>query len=335
MLSLAVGAIGIFQPWTLYLTIPFFELPLLLALEISISNANTPEKFTNKGFWTYFGLYYNPQYFGVFRVIVNYLFSLLTSLVVTLLFVLAYYYIGIAVDSVFASGVNEMLKALENGGTDTVNAIASSNASIYRCLVITSLVESGVLYLTFTYRIAIWTLNPYIRLDLKSADAAPRMANSLFIGGYRKIRGELLKELWKANWLGFFLLAAGFVGGLFLPYLWAEAPDPAVMAASGIAVSWVCLFFYLPYFFITIAYLAERFMPAFAQYSLEFAEQTLKQLKHNQQIDEEEAAEVERMITEAKEKAKEEEDEEKGNPTPKDDSKDGDSGPDDKTPPEA
>jgi hypothetical protein len=310
MIAIALLAVGIWQPLTLYVTFPFVLLPFYFALQISISDAREGHPFTNRSFFHFYGMYYRMPYLGVYRVIVNFIFSFLWSLLVSGLVYFAYYWIASAVDPVFVTGITDLYNAFMNGSLDNANSVLANNASVARLLIVVDTVETGTTFLVFLQYLGVWSLNPYIRSVMKRSAPSPRMANSLFTGGLRQIRKEFSKEYFKATWLGMVLAIVGFGGGAAIAGVLTV--DPAVIAASGIAGSLVLLFFYLPYFFIVVELLANHFDENFAKYSISFAEQTLKQLEETKRLSEEEAKEIQKMIDDAK----------NGNPPPPEDDDD-------------
>jgi hypothetical protein len=118
MVAIAVLAVGVWQPYTLFLTIPFLLIPFYFALQISISDARQGHPFTNRSFFHFYGMYYRMPYLGVYRVIVNFIFSFLWSLLVSGLVYFAYYWIASAVDPVFVTGITDLYNAFMNGSLD-------------------------------------------------------------------------------------------------------------------------------------------------------------------------------------------------------------------------
>lgn len=298
MLSICVLAVGIYQPWTLYLTLPLLELPFFFALQITISSQRQGIPFSSKSFFANFSLYYKGQYYGVYRVVSNALYAFFFAFLGNILVNSCYIAIAYRVDATFASGLDSLLTAFSAGNYETVTSIMTNNASINLYAFVSSVVELGLWYLIFVYKTAVWTLNPYIRNTMRRGRVPSRVANQLFLGAYRTIRRNFQKGFWGALWLAFLLLVLGFVLGCYLGTLWSG--DSTVVAACGIAGSFLLTVFYVPYFLIVIELLATHYEGDFSKYSLRFAEETLRQLKENSRLSEEESKQIEKMISDAK-----------------------------------
>lgn len=315
MLFICLLAVGLWQPWTLYVTLPFLGLPLFFALQITLSDARQGRVFTNKGFFSFFAMYFKMPYFDVYRVLGNVLWAFVFSLLVSFLFNGVYAGVAYTVDPLFATGFDGIMTAYQNTDLDGINSIIDSNSSINLYFFVSLVVENGTWFLISLYKISVWCLNPYIRSAMKRVSPNPQIANSLFKGGYRSALPNIRKEYFKALWLGLLLLVVGFASGAAVGCLWTEMSDRII--ASGVIGSFVFIVFYLPYFLIVMEMLASHYDGVFAKYSVAFAEKTLHQLEETKRLSEEEAKEIQKMIDDAK------------NRKPSDDDADGDDDDDD------
>jgi len=298
MLFICLLAVGLWQPWTLYVTLPFIGLPLFFALQITLSDARQGHPFTNKGFFTFFAMYFRMPYFGVYRVIGNLLWAFLFSFLVSFLFSGIYVSVASAVDPLFVAGFESIMTAYQKADLEGMNSIIESNYSVNLYFFVSSVVENGAWFLLSLYKLSVWCLNPYIRSVMKRVSPSPRIANGLFLGGYRSALPNIRKESFKALWLGLALLVAGFASGAAVGTLWTDITDRII--ASGVIGSFLFTIFYLPFFLIVVEMLASHYDVVFAKYSVSFAEQTLHQLEETKKLSEEEAKEIQKMIDDAK-----------------------------------
>jgi hypothetical protein len=312
MVAIAVLAVGVWQPYTLFLTIPFLLIPFYFALQISISDARQGHPYSNKNFLHFFAMYFKLPYLGVYRVVVSALFSFLWGVLISSLVAIVYYLIGTSVSAPFADAMNDFYNAIQNGNATAVTDLLNGNSYFETYFIVVSVSEYGIWFLSLLQYLGVWSLNPYTRAIMKRSMPSPRMANSLFIGSLKSIRGRFAADYFKGTWLGLVLSVVGFALGSGLGYLWKH--DPLVLVACGVAVSVLFLFFYLPYFLIVVELLADHYDEDFAKYSVTFAENALKQLEETKRLSEEEAKEIQKMIDDAK----------NGNPPPPDDDDDDD-----------
>jgi hypothetical protein len=300
MISLALLALGIYWPWTLWLTVPLGVLPFFFATEMSLAEPTPKVTYSSALYFRYFAGYFAPPFFGCYRVVLNYLRAFLCGLAVSLLVGLVYYYSAYTVDASFREAIDSAAKYLSNSAADEALNALYGNLSFTLFANIVSLTEGGVALFVFALELAVYGLNPYLRFAIKSS--ASRMANEVFAGGLRLAGKGFRKDFWEALWLGFVLLVLGFLFGVGMGLLWTGEADR--LFAMGLSGSCLFLFMYLPYYFIVVALLGEKYNGCFVTYSIGVAEKALTELKKGASVSEKEAEEIQKSIDEAKNELK-------------------------------
>lgn len=274
MISLAFLALGIYWPWTLFITFPFGVLPFFFATELSLDEAGQIN-YSNALYFRYYAAYYKPPFLGCYRVVVNFLRALLLGLLVSLLLALVYYFSAYAVDASFREAIDSASQYLRNSATDEAMRVLNENLSVTLFANLVSLTEGGVLWLVFVSELGVYGLNPFLRVSVNASDS--KILNGVFAGGLRLGRKDFFRDYFSALWLGLVLLISGFLFGVGMGLLWTGDADR--LLAMGFAGSFLFLFFYIPYYLIVISFLAAKYGDLFVRYSLKTAEQAFEEMK--------------------------------------------------------
>jgi hypothetical protein len=293
-----VLALGYLSSFSLFLSIPLILIPFLFAIQMAISSYKGGAPLSNRVFFHFFGLYFNPSepFFGVYRVWLAFLKSLL--LFFALFFAIGFTFYGVAnanwpdfkaAADQFASLVNT---ASAQEVVDYINA-STPLLLFQKCVLLGSFIPAVYFFL---HSWAVCTVNPYIRMSLVGAPA--RVANSIFSGGFRLIRKPFYHDYYASIFLGIILAVLGLGSGTLLGIgLGLSAERISVLALAGLALFTA---FYLPYFFNVIELLANRYEKDFAKYSISLAEETLSRMKEQHQVSPEDAAKFEEELRDAK-----------------------------------
>ena len=83
LISILVFTIGFFAPISLFITVPFLLLPALFSLEAVNVILERPDVNDISGFFIMFKAYFSPLFRGGYKVIINFLKSLLVYLIVS------------------------------------------------------------------------------------------------------------------------------------------------------------------------------------------------------------------------------------------------------------
>jgi hypothetical protein len=288
MLTLAFLALGVYQPWTLWLTLPFGILPFFFATEMSLAEPTPEVTYSNALFFRYYVGYFTPPFLGCYRVIINWLRAFLAGFAFALVLGLIYYYSAYAIDASFKEAIDSAAEYLRNSATDQAINVLDYNFSFTLFSRIVALSGGGVTLLVFLMELALYGLNPYLRSATQSSTI--RMANEVFSGGIRLAGKSFRKDFWGALWLGLVLLILGFGVGLLVGLRVRAETDR--LFALGLSGSCLFLFMYLPYYFIVISLLGKKYSGSFVAYSIGVAERALAELKKGSSLNPEEAAKI-------------------------------------------
>jgi hypothetical protein len=321
MVLIAVFALGIYFPPSLYLTIPLVVLPFFFAFQMTTAYLRKGTAMDNAQFWRFVSSYFQVPFVGCYRVIIHLLFSFLWSLLAAWVVSLAYYGIASSVNPDFVSVISDLTSYLEAGDvTSATNALQNSTEIIY-FVNTTTAVELSVFSFAFFHQTALWGSSPFLRGAIIGGDA--RMCNQVYVGGIRSVRGPFMKDYFGALWPGLLLFLVGYLGGGAI--LMRYSSDVSQWVASGLAGASLLLLPFLPYYFHVMGYLIDKYRNAFANYAIKLAQNTLHELEENKKLSEEEASELKKSIVDAQEeqaKAEAEEKKESSETSKKDDSDD-------------
>jgi hypothetical protein len=296
MVFVAVMAVGLFYPLSLLVSVPFVLLPFFFAYQMSVSYLRKGSSITNRQFYAYFLSYFQMPFYGCYRVLLNFLFSLLYALGAAFVVALVYYGVAGSLDSAFISAVNELSKDISNGSIDAANTLLSNNAALLLFQQAVSIAEYTVLFLSFVAYLSFWGLSPYVRAVIEGAPA--RVCNAIFQGSLRLDKKAFRKDFVTSLWPGLLLEIVGYGAGAFVASLYWK--DPLNWMAGGIAGAGLLLMPFFPYYFHVAGLLMEKYRGTFAEYSIKLAQDTLKQLEDAKKLSEAEAEELKKNIEDAK-----------------------------------
>lgn len=294
----AVTALAYLASWSLYLTLPFVLIPFCFAIQMSISSYKGGAPLSHRVFFHFFGLYFSPKdpFFGVYRVFIACLKALLVCFITMMAVGFAYYGIAYAVDPSFQSAVDGLNSVVNSGSASDVTTYLEGSAPLMALETAMILSAYGAGFYMLLHSLAVSTLNAYVRMSVVGAPS--RVSNAIFNGGFRTIRHPFYRAYYGALWGGIILLILGYLGGIGLGFL-LKISNPYTLLACGLGGSFFFTFLYVPYFFNVIELLAERFEKSFADYSIDLARKTLAELKKNQQLSEQEIADLSKKLDEA------------------------------------
>jgi hypothetical protein len=308
MIGIAVLAVAVLWPDTLFVTVPFIAIPFFFALAMSDSYLHHGEAIPGGQFYRYFGAYYQPIYFGSYRLIRNFLTAFLCAILGSVIFGFIYYEAALASDPALGGLLTEFANDYLTGDLDALDALLSGNAALGSWIFWSSLVEYGLLSLVFIHLLLRNGILPYLRAFLVGAPF--RLINAVYKGAVKSVRKAYEKDYFLTLWPLYLLMIAGYVAGsfAFLPLASAMGlTDPADVAGllwvGGLAGSFVFLLPLLPYYFQVMGLLIDKYRTAFSSYSMSLASRTLDELKEAQRLAKEQEERMKKTLDDAKNKA--------------------------------
>jgi hypothetical protein len=295
MVVLMVMALGIWYPVTLYFTVPFILIPFFFAFQMAATYLRRGDEITNRQFFAYFGAYFGMPFFGAYRVSRSFLLALAWSIVAGLAVAIIYYLIGMQVSPDFADAIKNLYSIWDNGSSSDFTAFVTSNTSIIIFQNVVGISELFVGFYLFLHYIASNGCNPYLRSVI--VGASPHVCNVIYAGGIHLVKDKFWKDYYGALWHGILLIALGFALGVWIGF--ALHFDVVAAAVTGFSGAAILLSFYLPYYFLVIGLLADKYRNSFADYSIRMAQETLRRLKETQQLSAEEAQHLQDSIDSA------------------------------------
>jgi len=303
MIVLATFALGIFFPYSLFITVPFALIPFFFALQMTMADGHKNGQISSKVFFGYYLTYFKEPFAGSYRVIRNFLVAFLYGSLAYLLAVFITYYILAGTDSNFLSAVNEATSLLQSGDTAGLVDFLNNSASLLKFTLIVTAVEESAFFIAFLHNLARYTISPYVRFVASGAPS--RMVNQIYVGTLRNIRGTFLKEYYGAIWWLIVLGLLGYAGGFAIGYLFLNFIGITGVVVAGAFGSFLLLSFFIPYFINVNSLLAQKYRNSFSDYSITLAENTLQQLQNAQRLSDEQAKMLQKSIDEAKTKMEE------------------------------
>jgi|GEM_PF-1451464 hypothetical protein len=333
MICFAVFAVAVLLPESLYVTFSFVVIPFFFAFAMSDSYLHHGTEITGRQFYRYYATYFQPTFFGSYRLIRNFFFAILISLAGALLTSAVYFGVAYSTDAAFKAAADAMLTEFAATPTLDLSTLITASSPLYYWLLAMQIGEFGALSLAFLHLTARAGLLPYLRAIMPGGNS--RMINAVYGTSMKSIRTSYNRDYFSALWPGYLLVVAGYalgsVGSYYLVAIWGWAADSDVtvqisklasyMWVGGLLGAFLTLLFFIPYYFQVMGLLIDKYKNAFAASSLTLANQALSELKEAQRIASEQAKEVEKSLDEAKKNADEDKD--------KDDDKDDDSKDDD------
>jgi hypothetical protein len=294
-ITIAILAVGVWVPSSLFFTIPLLLMSFLFAYQLTASYIRKNEGMGNKQFLSFFSAYFRMPFFGCYRIIRNAFISVLYSVGSGLLVAILYYVVASNISPAFASDWSALTAHFSANELDAANSLISSSAALAGFEQAVAYAEGAGLFFAFSLLMSFYGLSPYLRSIIMGA--TPRICNAIFVGGIRKARGfwrDYCRTLWP-------LLVAeilGFALGSAVAY-WISR-NSTYLVVGGVSGALIFLTPLFPYYFEAAGLLMEKYRRAFSDFSISFAQQTLEKLEANRQMSEEEAKEIKKTIDEAK-----------------------------------
>jgi len=293
--TLGVLAIGYFFPVTLYVSIPLLLMSFLFAYQLSVSYLRKGSALTNRQFFSFYGAYFRMPFYGSYRIFRNFLIALLYALASGIVVGFLYFAIASAVSPSFQADWASLIRYANDNQADAANSLLRTSSALLGLENATALAEMSVGFFAFTFEMAFYGLNPYLRSVIMGA--SPRVCNAIFVGGIRQAKG-FWKDYFLTLWPLLAALVVGYGAGLGLTLLFTA--DPLYLAYGGVAGALILLSPFLPYYYEAAGLLMEKYRKAFSDYSITLAQRTLQQLEDAKQMSEEEASQIKKSIDDAK-----------------------------------
>jgi hypothetical protein len=322
-------------------TFSFVVIPFFFAFAMSDSYLHHGTEITGRQFYRYYATYFQPTFFGSYRLIRNFFFALLISLAGALLTAVFYFGIAYSTDAAFKTAADAMLTEFAASPTIDLSTLITAAGPLYYWLLAMQIGEYGALSLAFLHLTARAGLLPYLRAIMPGGNS--RMINAIYGTSMKSIRTSYNRDYFLALWPGYLLVIAGYalgaVGSYYLVNAWGWAVNDNVTAqisqfstylwVGGLLGAFLTLLFFIPYYFQVMGLLVDKYKAAFAASSLTLANRALSELKEAQRMASEQAKEVEKSLDEAKKNADEDKDDDKDDDSKDDDHKGGSGNPPD------
>jgi hypothetical protein len=299
-ITIAILAVALWQPLTLYFTVPFFFLSFLFAYQLSVSYIHKGSEMGNRQFLSFYSAYFRMPFLGSYRVIRNALFSFLYSLAFGLVTAFVYYLIAFNVSPAFQNDWSQLMSYVNQQQADAVNSLLSTSQALLSFQTAVALAEGIAFFFAFFFYVAFYGLSPYLRSIIMGA--SPRICNAIFVGGIRKARG-FWQDYFKSLWPLLLTEVVGFSLGVLVAYFLSK--DYNYWLMGGMSGALLFLMPFLPYYFEVAGLLMDKYRRSFSDYSITLAQQTLQRLEETKQMSEEEAQEIKKTIDQAKKLEKE------------------------------
>jgi hypothetical protein len=295
LITIGVLAVALWQPLSLYFTIPLVFLSFFFAYQLSISYVHKGEEMGNRQFLSFYSAYFRMPFLGSYRVIRSALLSFLYSIAFGLLVAFLYYAIAINVSSAFKTDWSNLLSYASNNQVDATNSLLSSSPSLLLFEQTIALAEGIAIFFAFFFYVAFYGLSPHLRSIIMGA--SPRISNAIFVGGIRKARG-FWRDYFKSLWPLLVAEIVGFALGFLIAYYLSK--DYTYWLMGGVSGALLFLTPLFPYYFEVAGLLMDKYRRAFSDYSISLAQKTLERLEETKQMSEEEAQEMKKTIDQAK-----------------------------------
>lgn len=308
---IAVLALSFLTPFSLFFTIPLAVIPFFFALQVSDSYIHLKDDLDNKRFAAYLKSYFLPVNFGCFRIVRSALFSLLISFGVAFLFGFAYVEISLLNGVDMNAVLNTFLEAYQAGDIEGMNAILNSEPML-SLMTWTGVVESVSFALSFLFHIYHYGVLAYFHFSIQGVDA--RTVNAFYKAALRSTRTKgYNKDYFSVIWPMLLLSVLSLGLGIYFGYLLTTIESVSLFFQNNsyfqsnqlislTAVLTMLLFvtFILPYYFDSMILLYQKYELSFGQAALEFAQETINQLKQTEQLSKEEREEIEKNLSSLK-----------------------------------
>ena len=311
-IGIAVFALAIWLPETLWVSVPLVLLPFFFALQMSDASYKGRAPLSNRLYFHFYSAYFKMPFFGVYRVFTSFLKAFLVFVLTGVFAAVAYYAVATSVSPAFVAALSALSDELNSADPVSVATFVSGNSYLLCYVDTVSLIEFGAGFYFFIHEIAINSFGVYLRRP--GLVGSPAYFSAILVGTLHKIRGGLLREYWRALWLGDVLLFVGYVGGVLTGLIFTS--NAVVLAVCGLAGAFVLIAFYLPYAINVIAQQSFYYRKDFTSYSIVLAQRTLEQLNEDSRLTKEQEEAMKKSLEEAKQRAEDEKSrEDSENPT--------------------
>ena len=258
ILIAAILAIDLVAPALCLLTFPLVILPIVFSGILQHIYLRQQGQLTIRGSLVSFGLYYTPIFRGTFR----YLFSLLKSVIVFIIFEMTISFILSTIYQLnspeFVDMINNLYDTIysETLSLEKVNEILMANDALlfkYLAIVIIPSYFCAVLFLI--YNVSRNSITSYFLADNRKG--TPQLARYVYMDVLRNKRFSLFKDYWSLNWPLYVVLILGFSGGAVLGYFWKQ--DLIYMIVCGNVLGAALTMFVFPFYFANQEALYEKY----------------------------------------------------------------------------
>lgn len=316
LVGIAVLALGFLSVYSLYFTIPFVIVPFLFALQLTHSYIHIKDDMDGKRFTYYFKSYFSPMGFGSYRIIRSAVYSILYSLLGSIIFFIVYSYIAEASGAQINQALTALFDAYKAMNVDEMNRLLASEP-ILSLMKWSAVVESLIFILSFIFHILRYGILAYFHLSMPGADA--RSVNVLYKRALRSINAKgYNKDYFSSLWPVILIVLLSLGLGIFLGELLSNVEsislffersdyfsEETFILIFGMSVTSIFAIFLLPYYFEVISLIYQKYEVVFGETAFEFANEALNELKTRQKLSEEEQKQIEKSIEELKKKKEE------------------------------
>lgn len=281
------------------ITVPLVILPFFFAMIMNHIGLRYNNQITLKSHLNFTFGYFRFPFRGSFRVFITFIKSVIVYASISLLFS-----IGISIYSSFnnvGSGeaiVDNLINLLYSSETTEEQLIAVFNldgsfSSLYILFIYFIPLVLAILY--FIYRIFYESISIYIRVAC--AKANPSFLRAIVSECYRNNKKSLKKDFWSLNFPLAILMLIGLIIGFVSCYLFISN-NLLFILPFGFACGFLLTIFFMPFFFINLAVIYDKYEESFRNNSVNAIKNILHRIQMNIDLTQEERKEVESSLSE-------------------------------------
>ena len=300
---IACFSLAYFFPSSLVLTVPLVIIPFTFAFQFNTSIDNTvinDQGFSLKRFLNLFKVYFQRQFFGVYRLIGGFFKSLAV-------FAGCYVFISfimvqtlIMKDAQIASLVASIQESgdLMNLEETFYNTLLENETFINSVYLAFAIAFYPALYM-FMHHIGTHS----VKIHLSVASGQKMMMGEVHYihkMGFPSFRRMFYKDYYKTVWWFIPVTAILYYGGMLVIYFFLYK-TPFEMAIVGAALALLFISFFAPYYFSCIETLFIKYQDKYIEASISQSVKALNELKAHNQMSKEEEEEIEKYINQTKE----------------------------------
>lgn len=237
---------GFFLPITLYFSLPLIALPLLLGF-IFVNLSFDIIKESPRKIFVGFKMFYDKPFFGVFRILLGTIISLLTYVVTsTLLLTILHFTVGLN-DPTYASIINQALNAENSAQLEKLLLELEQNSTFVRIENIVSITAIGLAAYVYIHHILVNSLK--IFLNFIHHRFIPGVGlNLIHRHAYKQFRFRFFLDYYSTFWYIAILFIGGYVGGAIfgLNVLHLTGARSAIV---GLFTALILTIYFLPYIY--------------------------------------------------------------------------------------